>query len=90
METTLELRKTQELGAPNNFRLNFRLTGPDRVAIFLTSTNGSEIIDWSFSTSLPTDVSKFQSAPLYFIYVGHGKINMEYDFFIDVKVKCEV
>lgn len=90
MKTILELREKQELDASQNFRFNFRLTGPDRVAIFLTSTNGSEIIDWSFSTSLPTHVSQFQSAPLYFIYIGHGKINMEYDFFIDVKVKCKV
>lgn len=86
MKTNLELVETEELDQNQNFRLKFRLSGPDRIVIFLTSTNGSEIIDWSFSTSLPTKVSVFQNAPLYFIYIGHGKVNLEYDFYIDVQV----
>lgn len=87
METKLELVETEPIDQNQTFRLKFRLNGPDRVVIFLTSTNGSEIIDWSFSTSLPTIVSEFQNAPLYFIYIGHGKVNLEYDFYVDVKVK---
>lgn len=88
METNLELMETESLDANANFRLKFRLNGPDRVAIFLTATNGSEIINWSFSTSLPTHTSSFQNGPLYFIYIGQGKVNLDYDFFIDVfKVK---
>lgn len=87
METKLDLVATEPIDTNQTFRLKFRLNGPDRVVIFLTSTNGSEIIDWSFSTSLPTIVSEFQNAPLYFIYIGHGKVNLEYDFYVDVKVK---
>lgn len=90
METNLELVETEQIDINHTFRLKFRLNGPDRVVIFLTSTNGSEIIDWSFSTSLPTIVSEFQNAPLYFIYIGHGKVNVGYDFFIDVKVQNEI
>lgn len=86
MKTKLELTASEELDASQNFRLKFRLTGPDRVSIFIRATNGSEIISWSFSTSLPTIVSQFESTPLYFIYIGHGKVNSEYEFFIDVKV----
>lgn len=87
MSTNLELVETEELDTANqNFRLKFRLSGPERVVIFLRSTNGSEITDFSFSTSLPTIVSDFQDVPLYFIYIGHGKVNLPYDFFIDVKV----
>lgn len=88
METNLNLIETMELDrTEQKFRLKFQLSGPDRVAIFLTSVNGSKIIDWSFSTSLPTRVSEFQNSPLYFIYIGHGKVNLDYDFYIDVQVE---
>ncbi len=87
METILELVETVDLDTNQKFRLRFRLNGPDRVAIFLSSRNGSQIVDWSFSTSLPTGVSEFHNAPLYFIFIGHGKVNSEYDFYIDVMVR---
>lgn len=88
MPTILELVETVGLETNQNVRLRFRLNGPDRVAIFLRSLNGSEIVDWSFSTSLPKVVSEFQNGPLYFIYIGHGKVNLEYNFFIDIRVRC--
>ncbi|KAG4071651.1 hypothetical protein HA402_011805 [Bradysia odoriphaga] len=85
MPTNLELVETAELGTNQNTRFRFRLNGPDRVAIFLRALNGSEILDWSFSTSLPKKVSEFQNGPLYFIFIGHGKVNLEYNFFIDIQ-----
>lgn len=90
MPTNLELVETVELDTNQHTRLRFRLNGPDRVVIFLRSLNGSEITDWSFSTSLPKIVSEFQNGPLYFIYIGHGKVNLEYNFFIDVKVNSRI
>lgn len=87
MKTTLELVESIELEASQNLRLKFLLTGPDHVVLYITARNGSEIVDWSFSTSLPTVVSRFQSAPLYFIYIGQAKGNFPYEFFIDVQVR---
>lgn len=91
MKTTLELIASETLentGNTQTIRLKFLLISPQSTSIFVTPKNGSHIVNWSFSMSVPTNVSQFESAPLYFILIGHGIMHMDYEFSIDIQVRA--
>ncbi|XP_035827663.1 endoplasmic reticulum metallopeptidase 1 [Aplysia californica] len=73
-------------------RLNFSMTGPSHVTIFISELPKVKVTEWTFGEKVPVEVHTIPPihGPTFFIYYSHaGPPNTTWHFSLDVQVKPE-
>lgn len=59
--------------------------GPDHMAIFLSPSHESEVINWSFADEIVPNGFGWDNRITYFIFFAYAIDNSAYDFFVDIR-----
>ncbi|OWF56308.1 Endoplasmic reticulum metallopeptidase 1 [Mizuhopecten yessoensis] len=74
--------------SPDILRLNFEVTGPDHMTVYICPQSDLTLVGWSILPGTPLPVYTFpeMNETSYFVYYGHGETPHEpWKFFIDIQ-----